>query len=248
MDPADFYTGIVAEVYGPLKAHSQDAEPYARFVRQHGEPALELGCGDGEPLLDLRRQGLDVEGLDSSADMLARCTLRARREGLSVVVHQQKMEDLDLPRRYRAIFLAGPTFTLLPDDESALRALRRIHDHLEPDGTAMVPLFIPTPAPPDQFGDARTTTLADGTTLRVSYLSQQRDEAERTQHTMLRYERVSGGDSTIVDRLWTVHWHTPSSFGELAVKSSLDVVDVVGTDGTPADDATEFTFFLRRRL
>lgn len=73
MEPADFYTGIVADLYKPLKSTVRDAMPYIRLIEEYGEPALELGCGDGEPLLDLRRHGLDVEGVDSSADMLARC-------------------------------------------------------------------------------------------------------------------------------------------------------------------------------
>ncbi|MEU8306257.1 class I SAM-dependent methyltransferase [Actinomadura sp. NPDC048955] len=72
MDAADFYTGIVAELYGPLKSFSQDPEPYAAFIEQSGTPALELGCGDGDPLHELRARGLEVEGVDSSADMLER--------------------------------------------------------------------------------------------------------------------------------------------------------------------------------
>ena len=45
------------------------------------------------------------------------------------------MESLDLPGRYRTVFLAGPTFTLLPDDATALAALRAIRRHLTDDGT-----------------------------------------------------------------------------------------------------------------
>jgi hypothetical protein len=85
---------------------------------------------------NLRRRGFDVDGVDSSADMLDQCHARAAGEGLDVVVHHQKMETLDLPRRYRSIFLAGPTFNLLPDDDTALMALRGIRAHLEPGGTA----------------------------------------------------------------------------------------------------------------
>jgi ubiquinone/menaquinone biosynthesis C-methylase UbiE len=79
VDPADFYTGIVAELYGPLKSFSQDCEPYAAFIEQAGTPALELGCGDGDPLLQLRQRGLEVEGVDSSADMLERRASGIRR-------------------------------------------------------------------------------------------------------------------------------------------------------------------------
>ena len=79
MDPADFYTGLVVELYSPLKSGHEDPERYARFVLDSGEPALELGCGDGDPLLALRALDLDVEGVASSTDMLARCRGRARR-------------------------------------------------------------------------------------------------------------------------------------------------------------------------
>src|SRR5690606_28270360 len=139
MDAADFYTGIVAEGYALLKSQDFPADRYADFIAASGEPALELGCGDGDPLLELRRRGLDVEGVDASGDLLARCAARAAEAGLEVVTHQQRFAELDLRRSYRSIFLAGPTFNLPPDDDLALRALRRIGEHLADDGTALVP-------------------------------------------------------------------------------------------------------------
>ena len=246
MDPAQFYTGIVAELYEPLKSSAQQPGRYATFIDEHGEPALELGCGDGDPLLHLRRSGLDVEGVDSSADMLARCRRKASEQGLDLVVHHQRMEALDLSRRYRSIFLAGPTFTLLPDDDTALRALKAIKAHLQADGTALVPLFIPSPTPEDQFGRVRETQRDDGAVLRFSVLAEDRDERGRTQHTTLRYERHSDAERTVVDRVWTLHWHTPEGFRELATRAGLGTVDVRDHAGLPAPpDATEFSFLLR---
>ena len=75
--PSQFYTGLVAELYARLRSADPDVETCAQFVARYGTPALELGCGDGDPMLELRRRGLDVEGLDSSADMLDRCRERA---------------------------------------------------------------------------------------------------------------------------------------------------------------------------
>ncbi|MFF5205783.1 class I SAM-dependent methyltransferase [Streptosporangium sp. NPDC000396] len=231
MNPADFYTGIVAELYGPLKSVAQDPEPYAAFVQETGSPALELGCGDGDPLLDLRRRGLDVEGVDSSADMLDRCRRRARKQGVDVVLYHQRMEALDLPRRYRAIFLAGPTFNLLPDDSTALAALRGIRNHLAVGGTALVPLFVPSPTPSEQIGRVRTATADDGAELRVSVLSEERSDSTRTQTTVLRYERHRDGESTIVDRPWVLHWYTRSGFEGLATAAGLIAVSVLETPG-----------------
>lgn len=234
VDPADFYTGIVAEIYGPLKSFSQDPDPYAAFIEQAGSPALELGCGDGDPLLELRRRGLDVDGVDSSADMLERLRRRADEQGIRATVFHQRMEALNLPRRYRAIFLAGPTFTLLPDDATALGALRGIRAHLAEGGTALVPLFTPSPTPADQIGRVRAAAAPDGAELRVSVVAEERDETARTQTTLLRYERHHGSDSTIVERPWVMHWYSQDQFEHLATTAGLAVTSVTDQDGKPA--------------
>ena len=41
MDPAQFYTGIVAELYAPLRSATPDPDIYAGFIGAVGEPALE---------------------------------------------------------------------------------------------------------------------------------------------------------------------------------------------------------------
>lgn len=221
MDAADFYTGIVAELYGPLRAVTQDPEPYAAFVEEAGAPALELGCGDGDPLLDLCRRGLDVEGVDASADMLDRCRRRARKQRLRVVLHHQRMESLHLRRRYRAVFLAGPTFNLLPDDVTAVAALRGVRAHLAEGGSVLVPLFEPAPTPRARIGQVRSATADDGAELRVSVVSEERNETERTQTTVLRYERHHEGRSTVVDRPWVLHWYSAAGFEDLAAAAGL---------------------------
>jgi len=244
VDPADFYTGIVAELYGPLKSFSQDPEPYAAFIQQAGLPALELGCGDGEPLLELRRRGLDVDGVDSSADMLERLRRRADEQDIHATVFHQRMEALNLPRCYRAIFLAGPTFTLLPDDATALAALRGIRAHLLEGGTALVPLFTPAPTAAEQIGRVLTAAAPDGAELRVSVVAEQRDETARTQTTLLRYERHHGSDSTIEERPWNLHWYPRGQFEKLATTAGLAVTAVSDPDGKPAPaDATDLLHF-----
>jgi SAM-dependent methyltransferase len=246
MEPSLFYTGLVAEMYGPLKSLRSDPEPYARFVARCGEPALELGCGDGEPLLELRRRGLDVEGLDSSADMLERCRQLAAKESLSVVLHHQTMQEMELGRRFRSIFLAGPTFNLLPDDTAALSALRAIARHLDRDGTALIPLFIPSPSPPSQLGVPRTARGPDGVEWRFTAVSESRNDADRVQASVLRYERLSP-DPAVVERSWILHWYSVSEFRQLVTAVGLITTVVLNGDGLPAregDDAFAFQLTL----
>ncbi|USQ76222.1 class I SAM-dependent methyltransferase [Ornithinimicrobium cryptoxanthini] len=248
MDAADYYTGIVAEGYALLKGTHFPADRYADLIAASGEPALELGCGDGDPLLELRRRGLEVEGVDSSADMLARCAQRAAAAGLEVVTHHQRMEDLDLDRRFATIFLAGPTFTLLPDDDLARRALAAIREHLTDRGVAEIPLWVPPPR--DDLGASRRVQTQDGTMVAFTALSEEYDVTHRTRTTHVRYERWARQPSETVEvaeRDWVIHWHTQESFGVLAQEAGLQVVAMTDLDGTAVTgDEEQFVVTLTR--
>lgn len=247
VEPSLFYTGLVAQLYAPLRSSGPpDPEPYARFVTRSGEPALELGCGDGEPLLDLRARGLDVEGLDSSPDMLARCRAAAAERGLVVTLHESPMEAMELVRRYRSIYLAGATFNLIVDDDTAWRALARIRAHLEPEGSALIPLFIPRPLPVDAIGVPRTHVTDDGRTMRVTVLAEDRDEGARLQTTLLRYElEAAGGERRVEERPWVLHWHTQEGFRQLLADAGFLEGDLLTAEGRPApSDARQFTFWV----
>lgn len=247
MEAADFYSGIVVDAYAKLKSTSFASEPYADFVRSGGQPALEIGCGDGEPLLTLYASGLDVDGVDSSLDMVKAWRGNASRLGLDVAVYHQRMEDLALGRQYRSIYFAGSTFNLLPNDETAFRALQRIGQHLTADGVAMIPLWVPAPTPLAELGVPRETE-ADGAVLRYTPLEEIYEPELRTRTTSTQYERVSSTGVESVAREWIIHWHTPEDFRRLCHRAGIKIAwlldDVTGEDAT--DDSVEFTATLQR--
>lgn len=242
---SDFYTGIVAELYRHLRSETFDPEPYVRFVERSGEPALELGCGDGDPILDLLSRGLVVEGLDSSVDMLDRCRSAAAARGLDAVLHHATFEEMDLGETYRSIYLAGATFNLLPDDETAQAALGRVAAHLHPEGSALIPLFVP-PAPSEsEFGDTREYVTDDGAVMRVTVVDVVRDEVARDQTTELRYELIRRGDHRIVDRSWRLHWFEQDRFTAMVADAGLVTRSVRATNGGPVSaHDTSFSFIV----
>jgi len=249
VDPADFYSGIVVDAYAKLKSSRFDPQPYAEFIARHGQPGLELGCGDGEPMLDLCAAGLHVEGVDSSLDMVTRCREEAERRGLVVDVHHQRVEDLELERRYPSIYFAGPTFNLLPDDETALRGLGSVHAHLTDDGAALIPLWVAGPTPREELGVTRSAGDPAGTELRYTPLAETYDPERRTRTTSCRYERTTPTGTEVADRQWVVHWHTPTSFRDLCEEAGLEVAELVDDDTAepPSETTTSFTAVLRRR-
>ncbi len=223
--PADaFYTGLVAELYTPLKSTSFDPDHYRGLISRHGEPALELGCGDGDPLLDLRAVGLDVDGLDSSPDMINRLQRRAAKRGLDVTAWVATMESMSPPRRYRTIFLAGPTFNLLPDDEAMARALVSIREALTQDGTAIVPLYVPAPVATTAVGVLTRQETQTGW-IGWEVRGVDRNEKSCTQTLTLRYEREHNSDVEQIERDWTLHWVDLARFEAMALEAGLRVIE-----------------------
>lgn len=223
-DPSQFYTGLIADAYAPLRGTIAPAEPYLRFVQRYGEPALEIGCGHGEPLLDLVAAGLDVTGLDSSADMLSRCRAEADRRSLTVELVCQPMEAMQLQRRFASIYFAGPTFQLAIDRDAACEALRRIAGHLTEQGAVVVPLFVPSPIDPAAIGTWKEHITALGEILALRTVDQSVRPAERRMDSVLEYRRgpVERPTESVV-RTWSLRWYEGAEFDDLATSAGLCV-------------------------
>jgi SAM-dependent methyltransferase len=136
-----WHYGLVARWWAEFNTDGPEIEYFRRFVAV-GQPALDLACGTGRLLLPWLRTGLDVDGCDISADMLALCRERVEREGLATNLYTQAMHELDLPRRYRTIVVCGG-FGLGGRREQHAEGLRRIHEHLEPGGTFVLDNEVP---------------------------------------------------------------------------------------------------------
>lgn len=247
--PSQFYSGLVAELYEPLAAGTPRADDYVPFLDRFGTPALELACGSGLPLLDLLERGYQVEGLDASRDMLDLCRSRAEERGLAPTLHLAAMQSFQLPGRYRSIFLAGASFTLLTTDEDAASALRRIYDHLEPGGHALIPLEIEDPdAIRTQLGRYREVADPSGDRLRVAMLELDVHEDGRSASYRLRYERIPAtGEPATVERIWERRWWTQEQFRELASTAGFaDLLFLAPTGGLAKPDASIFVALARR--
>jgi SAM-dependent methyltransferase len=231
--PSQFYTGLVADLYEPLASERSRATDYVPFLERTGTPALELACGSGLPLLDLVALGYEVEGLDASADMLARCRASAAARDLRVTLHQAEMQAFALPRRYRAIFLAGASFTLLTSDADAAAALACIHAHLEPGGSVMIPLEISALSSARRaVGRWREHAAADGSQLRFGVIAASAGADERTLVCRVRYERLAPGRAPeSLERDWVTRWWAQDQFREMLHAAGFAKVTLVAPDG-----------------
>src|SRR6187549_1068192 len=140
-ESSTWHYGVMARWWAEFNRDGPEIDYFRRFV-EAGQPALDVACGTGRLLLPYLRAGLDVDGCDISPDMLALCREAAAREGLSPKLYAQAMHELDLPRRYRTIYVCGG-FGLGGNRAQDEGALRRIHEHLEPGGALILDNQVP---------------------------------------------------------------------------------------------------------
>lgn len=143
-NPQTWHYGIVADWWSNFSDDFRQHEiPYYRaFLKDDGQPALDAGCGTGRLLIPFLEEGMDVDGCDVSADMIAICREKAASSGMTPNLYVQPMHALDLPRKYRTIFVCG-VWGLGSNRERDAQALTRLRDHLLPGGKLLIDVEVP---------------------------------------------------------------------------------------------------------
>jgi len=221
MDSENYeYRGFLASAWDLLRGDTSewsDRPFYKNVILQSGQPALDIGCGTGRLLLDYLADGIEIDGVDNSPEMLALCRKKAQQLGLHPTLFQQCMEALDIPRRYRTIIVPSSSFQLVTDAGDAAEAMRRFFHHLEPGGTLVMPFMILWQGPvTDKTVTGEWEFIAekvrpdDGLLIRrwtrsTFHLPQQLEDTED------RYEVVREGDiiaSELSTRSPATRWYT----------------------------------------
>ena len=195
--PEDEYRGLMAQAWDVLRGDTSawpDRFFYLDAIRRFGQPVLDVGCGTGRLLLDYLTQGIDIDGVDNSPEMLDLCRQKAEKLGLAPTLHLQHMENLDLPRRYRTILVPSSSLQLIVEPPLVDQALERLYAHLLPGGALVVSVMtLWKPGDPLESETERTAERAeDGVTFRRVSHSRYDPDTE-LEHTADRYQIIVGG-------------------------------------------------------
>jgi SAM-dependent methyltransferase len=140
-DP-DIYDLEEEDAYGKKRR----AEFYSNEATRINGPILELGCGTGNILLAVARQGIHVTGLDISAPMLDRAAMKIAKESQEIQsrikIVQGDMEEIELPEKFSGIFIPYHAIFHLTSPEALGKCLRKIFAHLAPSGELIFDIFV----------------------------------------------------------------------------------------------------------
>ena len=142
VQPQTWHHGLIAKWWAEFNHDGPEIDYFRRFIEADGQPALDVACGTGRLLIPYLRAGLDVDGCDVSADMVALCREAAAREGVAPTLWVEPMHELGAPRTYRTIFVCGG-FGLGSSQAQDREALARFYEHLEPCGTLVLDHEVP---------------------------------------------------------------------------------------------------------
>lgn len=146
-DPA-YYGDIWAGAYDEQQI-APDPAPAVEFLAglaglAGGGPVLELAIGTGRVALPLAARGIEVEGIDASAAIVAR--MREKPGGQSIPVTVGDMADVPAVGPFRLVYLVFNSLFCLLSYERQADCFRNVAEVLDPGGLFVVECFVPDPA------------------------------------------------------------------------------------------------------
>jgi len=191
------YYGLMAEFWDLFRGDTSKWEDrffYLDVVKKYGQPVLDVGCGTGRIQLDFLQQGIDIDGIDNSPDMLAKLQEKAKKLNLHPTVHQQEMDKLDLPRKYQIILVPSSSFQLLLDASLPPIVMQRFYEHLLSGGVLVMPFMTlwKDGDPLESEFTREAVRPEDGATIRRWQYSRF-DPATELEDTIDRYEIIKDG-------------------------------------------------------
>ena len=227
MNEQDYeYRGLIASSWDLLRRDTSDwpDRPFFRnVIANDGQPALDVGCGTGRLLLDYLSEGLDVDGVDVSPEMLEICLKKAQDLGLKPRLYQQAIESLDLPRKYGTIFIPSSSFQLVTDLSNAERALESCYRHLQRGGNLVMSIMdVSQDSSKGWQLVAEHQRLQDNLLVR-RWLKSTYDPESQLEDTEDRYELVKDGEVVATE----LHSRSPATRG-YTLDQIMEMLETVG--------------------
>ena len=174
---------------------------YLGLARSAGGPVLDVACGTGRVLLPCLQAGIDVEGLDLAAGMLAVLRKKAEALGFRPRVYEADMASLQLGRRYALIMIPFNAFVHNLTTDHQVATLSRCREHLEPGGLLAFDAFFPgvavITAPEDTRAlELETTHPETGLPVRL-FDTRSFDRVRQLQHSEIDIEMLDAAGNVV---------------------------------------------------
>lgn len=129
---AQFYDGLMEDAN-----YKERCDYILELVKRHNHEmglTLDLACGTGSLTRELCRRGVDVYGVDASAEMLCEAMQKSADEGLDILFLRQKMQNLDLYGTINTCVCTLDSINHMTKVEDVRKAFDRVGLFMDNDG------------------------------------------------------------------------------------------------------------------
>jgi ubiquinone/menaquinone biosynthesis C-methylase UbiE len=148
-DERDSYD-ITAKHYDSAYTTTQflvDVPFYVELAKLSGGPVLEIACGTGRVLLNVAREGIEIDGVDNSVPMLQILETRLKSEPSEVrdrvTLHTGDMRRFRLNKKYPLAIIPFRPMQHMYTVQDQVEALTTAASHLQEDGKLAFDVFFP---------------------------------------------------------------------------------------------------------
>ena len=179
-DPSAYGASGIADEYDDLYSDEWETDAAVDRLAElaDGGPVLEFGIGTGRLALPLLERGIEVHGVDGSADMVARLRQKAGGERIPVVVGD--FATADAGRTFALVVLAVNTSFALPDQQAQVACFANAARHLSPAGRFVIEAWVPDIGAFHHNRRVRPRVIQSG---RISIETAELDQVEQTMRT-----------------------------------------------------------------
>lgn len=242
---ADVYDHLMADA--PYDQWMQVAVDVWRHAGMQPTRIAELGCGTGSLTRYLLEHGLEVWGVDLSADMLHVAQEKVARSHPDAAVHWlcQDIRDLALDVQVDSVLCFCDTLNYIPDAEGVRRVFAHVYEALAPKGVFLFDVHTPYKIA-EVFGDESFTYRDED----VAYIweSTYDLEAEAVEHDLTLFVQEQDGLYRRFHELHRQQAYHLDDLTEWLVAAGFEVLSITAdfTARSVAEDSERAFFAVRK--
>ena len=226
---------------------------FERFVDGGVKHALEPACGTGRLIFRLMKRGIDVHGLDLSANAVEYCNKRLERHGFSQTARVADMCDFTYDTEFDAGFNTINSFRHLVKHEQAIQHLRCMAGAIKKGGIYVLGIHLyPKKGPPieEESWFAQRGHLGVQTEMALI----ERRLNERYEEYSMRYDIWTPTNHQVLEDRFRFRTYTADQFEFLIANAgNWEIVDTFDfqynlQQSAPINDETEDVVYILRRV
>jgi SAM-dependent methyltransferase len=134
------YGRLSTNYYNLSKPFPPDEELkfYLETLRKINGKILEPMCGSGRFLFPLLEAGFEIDGFDTSSDMIKILQKRLQNSARRPKISNCDFKGFHPDENYKAIIIPSGSFGLLTDSHQAITAIEKMYEWLEPGGCCIL--------------------------------------------------------------------------------------------------------------